>query len=262
MNHDLALRQHVILCVDDQLVQGDDPSTCLIAPNAALKALDLTIKETRLIQDHLVLACTTKNPRGYSQDGFTLVPGKKALGYLKISEQDLACRALQWGQWQRSVLFCDACGGPLVADSDLMVKHCFQCGKTHYPIIKPAVITLVHDGPKILLARSPHHAQGLYSLIAGFPEMGESLEQAVHREVKEETGLIIHEPIYRMSQSWPFPDRLMMAFTAEYKSGQLQRQEEELEALDWFTLDNLPQLPYPASVAYQLIHDYQTHWSK
>ncbi len=262
MNQDLALKKEVVICVEDQLVYGTHSSNCLVPPNAALKALDLTIVETRLIENELVLSCTTPHPRDYQTNDYRLVSGKVALGQLNPPQQRLATLALQWSQWQRSILFCDACGGSLVADSEMMVKHCFSCGKTHYPLIKPAVITLVHDGPHILLARSPHHAKGLFSLIAGFTEMGESCEQAVHREVKEETGLIIHAPVYRYSQSWPFPDRLMLAFTAQYKGGELQKQEGELEALDWFSLDDLPTLPFSASVAYQLIQDYKLQWSK
>ena len=262
MNQDLALKKQVMICVDDQLVFCSKASSYLIAPNAALKALDLTIVETRLIDNELVLSCTTPHPRSHQKEGYHLVHGKVALGQLNSLQQRLATLALQWSQWQRSVLFCDACGGSLIADSEIMVKHCFSCGKTHYPLIKPAVITLVHDGPRILLARSPHHTKGLFSLIAGFTEMGESCEQAVHREVEEETGLAIHEPIYRYSQAWPFPDRLMLAFTAEYKSGDLQKQDDELEALAWFSLDALPTLPFSASIAYRLIQDYKQQWSK
>ena len=125
-----------------------------------------------------------------------------------------------------------------------------------FPRIEPAVIVLVSRGDEILLVKNQNRSKNFYSCVAGFVEMGESLEHAVEREVMEETGISIKNLRYVGSQSWTFPDQLMLAFTADYAGGEIKLQEEELSDGGWFNRSSLPEIPKPGSVAYNLIMGY------
>jgi NAD+ diphosphatase len=118
------------------------------------------------------------------------------------------------------------------------------------------MITLVHDGPRILLTRAPHFPKGMYGLSAGFVEAGESLEACVHREVKEETGLTVTDVRYVASQPWPLPSQLMVGFFAKLTGGELTVDLAELEEAAFFDVDALPGLPPPASIARYLVDRY------
>jgi NAD+ diphosphatase len=126
----------------------------------------------------------------------------------------------------------------------------------HYPRVSPAAIVLVRRGDEILLARSPGFPQGLYSVLAGFVEPGESIEEAVVREVLEEVGIEVTNVRYFGSQPWPFPNSLMIGFTADYKGGDLTPEPGEIEDAGWYTADNLPQLPPNISIARAMIDDF------
>lgn len=151
--------------------------------------------------------------------------------------------------------FCPFCGGELKDDGEFMARRCVKCGKLLFPRIEPAIIVLVHRGDEILLVRNKNHTKNFWACVAGFVEIGETVEDCVHREVREETGLEIKNVVYRGSQSWPFPDQLMLAFTAEYESGEIHIQEEELSDARWFKKDSLPEIPKPGSVAWNLINN-------
>ena len=119
------------------------------------------------------------------------------------------------------------------------------------------MIVLIHQDDHLLMARSAHFPPGVYGLIAGFVEAGESIEEAVHREVKEEVGLTIKSLVYCGSQPWPFPDSLMMAFTADYEAGEITMDQVEIEDAGWYKYDKLPGLPSMAlSIAMKLIDDF------
>jgi len=132
-------------------------------------------------------------------------------------------------------------------------KECPQCGLLHFPRLAPAIIVLVERGHKLLLARSRHFPPGLYSVIAGFVEPGETLEEAVVREVREEVGVAIKDIRYFDSQPWPFPHSLMIGFTAAYAGGKISLDDMEIEDAGWFTADNLPTLPGKISISRRLI---------
>ncbi|MCA9934852.1 MAG: NAD(+) diphosphatase [Ardenticatenaceae bacterium] len=170
----------------------------------------------------------------------------------------LAGRAVQIVDWDRATQFCGQCGGRTENQTHERAKKCPQCGRTIYPRISPAVIMAVEksepDGNKLLLARSHRHPPGLYSVLAGFVEPGETLETAVAREVREETSVEIKNIRYFGSQPWPFPDSLMVAFTAEYAGGEIVLEEAEMEDAGWYTPDNLPQIPPSISIASRLIN--------
>ena len=132
--------------------------------------------------------------------------------------------------------------------------ECPSCHKILFPRIEPCVIVLISKGDKILLARHAYRNQDIYACIAGFIEAGESAEEAVRREVREEVGIEIKNIKYRGSQSWPFPDQMMLGFTAEYESGDLVLQKEEIADAQWFDRSNCPASPKPGSIGYRLIH--------
>jgi NAD+ diphosphatase len=166
----------------------------------------------------------------------------------------LAGRAFQIMDWDRSHQFCGRCGTPTRHKANERARECPACGLTHYPRIAPAVMALVRRGDEILLARSPHFPPGMYSALAGFVEPGETLEQTLVREVKEEVGIDVANPRYFASQPWPFPHSLMIAFFADYAGGEIRPDPSEIEAADWFTVGRLPQaLPGKISISRRLI---------
>ena len=170
----------------------------------------------------------------------------------------VAGHALQLIEWDRTHQFCGRCGAPTQRRADERARHCAACGLTAYPRLSPVImVRVVRDG-QILLARAPRFAPGVYSLLAGFVEAGETLEQAIHREIAEEVNIRVRNLRYFASQSWPFPHSLMIAFTAEYAEGELRVDGRELLDADWFAPEALPGLPSPMSMAWRLIQDFVT----
>jgi NAD+ diphosphatase len=165
----------------------------------------------------------------------------------------IAARAVQIVDWDRTHRFCGRCGLPLKIKTTDRAKECLQCGLLHFPRLAPAIIVLVERGDKLLLARSRHFMPGMYSVLAGFVEPGEPLEEAVVREVREEVGIEIKDIKYFGSQPWPFPHSLMIGFTATYASGEISPDDSEIEDAGWFTVDNLPRIPGKISIARKLI---------
>jgi NAD+ diphosphatase len=187
-------------------------------------------------------------PAGMAFEGLRQVYG--------ILNEDLfwiAARAVQIVDWDRTHQFCGRCGAPLRAKAAERAKECPKCGLLHFPRLAPAIIVLVERGNELLLARSRHFMPGMYSVLAGFVEPGESLEEAVLREVTEEVGISIKDIKYFGSQPWPFPHSLMIGFTAAYAGGKISLDESEIEDAGWFTADNLPRIPGKISIARKLI---------
>jgi len=181
--------------------------------------------------------------------------GLRALfGSIDDSLFALAGRAFQIVDWDRSHQFCGRCGTPTQIKNHERARECPSCGQVHYPRIAPAIMALVRRGHEFLLARSPHFAPGMYSALAGFVEPGETLEQTLVREVREEVGIEVANVRYFASQPWPFPHSLMIAFNADYAGGEITPEPGEIEAADWFTVDRLPQaLPSKISISRRLI---------
>lgn len=165
----------------------------------------------------------------------------------------LAGRALQIVEWDREHRYCSRCGSPMGTRPAERAKECPRCGLLAFPRLSPAIIVLVQRGKELLLARPHHFSPGMYSVIAGFVEPGETLEEAVVREVREEVGLAIRDIRYFGSQPWPFPNSLMLGFTASYAGGEITLDNTEIEDARWFTADNLPTLPGKISIARKLI---------
>jgi len=170
----------------------------------------------------------------------------------------VAARAFQIVEWARTHRYCGACGTPTEALPGERCMRCPACGQVAYPRISPAMMVLVRDGDKVLLARHTGPRATRFSPLAGFLEPGESIEEAVHREVFEEVGLKVKNLKYFGSQSWPFPHSLMIAFTAEYAGGEIRLQEEEIEEARWFGPDDeMPPYAKGISIAGDLI---EAHW--
>ena len=187
-------------------------------------------------------------------EGMQLSGLRALFGALDDSLFALAGRAFQIVDWNRSHQFCGHCGTPTQPKANERARVCPNCGQSHYPRIAPAVMALVRRGGELLLARSPHFPPGMYSAPAGFVEPGETLEQTLVREVREEVGIEVANLRYFASQPWPFPHSLMIAFYADYAGGEITPDPGEIEAAGWFTADRLPQaLPSKISISRRLI---------
>jgi NAD+ diphosphatase len=193
----------------------------------------------------------TLPPAGMTFEGLRQVYGRL--------DEDLfwiGARAVQIVDWDRTHRFCGRCGVPLRTSTTERAKECPQCGLLHFPRLSPAIIVLVERGHQLLLARSRHFLPGMYSVLAGFVEPGETLEEAVVREVREEVGLTVRDIQYFGSQPWPFPHSLMIGFTATYAGGEIILDDAEIEDAGWFTVDHLPPLPGKISIARKLIDGF------
>lgn len=165
----------------------------------------------------------------------------------------LAIRAYHLLNWDLNSQYCGVCGFKTKHDLNTNAKVCPQCGNLSFPKISPAIIVAITRGNQILLAHSNRFSNNFYSVLAGFVEPGETLEECVKREVYEEVGITIKNIKYFGSQPWPFPDSLMIAFTAEYAGGEINIDGEEISDAQWFTIDDLPQIPGKVSIARKLI---------
>jgi len=161
--------------------------------------------------------------------------------------------ALQIVEWSRTHRYCGSCGKPTIAHVSDRARDCPDCRLTFYPRISPVVMALVTRGRQLLLTRKPGYAAGRYTVVAGFVEPGETLEHALMREVREETGVDSARPLYFGSQPWPFPNSLVMAFALEYAGGEARADGVELEDARWFDIDALPELPEAVHVSRHLI---------
>jgi NAD+ diphosphatase len=186
-------------------------------------------------------------------DGSRFANLRSLFGILPDEQVAIAGRALQLLEWDRTHQFCGACATPTVRETHERARRCPACGLSAYPRISPAMMCLVTKGTQILLARNVNFPAGRFSALAGFLEAGESVEDAVHREVREEVGVQVTDLRYVASQSWPFPHSLMIAFTAEYAGGELLPNGHEIAEANWFDKHNLPQLPPKVSIARALI---------
>ena len=178
---------------------------------------------------------------------------RELFGQIEDDLVALAGRADQITRWDEAHQFCGRCGKTMENKPDERAKFCPSCHLVNYPRISPAIIVAVIKEKQLLLAHATRFAANFYSVLAGFVEPGESLEDCVKREVKEETGINIKDVHYFGSQPWPFPDSLMVGFTAVYAGGDIVIDNKEILDANWFSADNLPQVPGKFSIAGQLI---------
>lgn len=165
----------------------------------------------------------------------------------------IAGQANQLVDWSRNHQFCGQCGRPTEDGQDERAKVCHRCQLNNYPRVSPAVIVAVVKEDKILLANNVRFKSGYYSVLAGFVEPGENLEECVAREIKEEVGISVKNIRYFASQPWPFPNSLMVAFLADYAGGEINTDQTEIRNAGWFSADNLPNIPPRITIARQLI---------
>jgi NAD+ diphosphatase len=175
--------------------------------------------------------------------------------FLRLPDALLAVagRAFQVVEWDRSHQYCGRCGARTRDRAGERSKECPACGHVVFPRVSPAMMVLVTRGRELLLARANRFPQAMYSALAGFVEPGESIEDCIHREVREEVGIEVDGLAYFASQSWAFPHSLMIAYNAEYAGGDMRPCDEEIADARWFDVNALPQLPSPVSISRHLI---------
>jgi NAD+ diphosphatase len=229
------------------------PTTTLIA------ALALDFLRLHSIPENDDISCQAAEISEHSKlPAYTrLVPLRKAFELLGMDWFKQAVKAYSIINWDRNHQFCGRCATPTQQSPHAFERRCPACLSIFYPRISPCIIVLIQKGAQLLMARSPHFPPGAYGLIAGFVETGESLEEAIHREVKEEVGIEIKNISYFDSQPWPFPDSLMIGFRAEYAAGEIVVNLNELESAGWYPYDQLPGLPSVSlSIAKKLIDHF------
>ena len=192
-------------------------------------------------------------PPGYTFEN--ILGSEPRIGIELLSLAGVAGQILHW---EKNSRFCSRCAGTLNPLPGEWGKRCSECDYTHFPHIHPCVIVIVRRKGEVLLTRKAAWPEGRYSLVAGFLDFGECLEEAVAREVREETGVEIDNVRYIGSQSWPFPSQLMAGFVADWAGGEIVVEEAELEDARWFAVDDLPALPPKRSIARYLIDNYVT----
>jgi NAD+ diphosphatase len=193
------------------------------------------------------------SPEGAPAEGFARY-GLRAL-YGRVDEETAAVagRAFQLLEWDRANRFCGACGSATLPAAGERARVCPNCEAMYFPRLSPVVIVRVDRDRQMLLAHARGFPEGIYSVLAGFVEPGETLEEAVAREVREEVGLEVDDIRYFRSQPWPFPHSLMIGFTARHAGGDIRVDGEEIEDAGWFSPDGVPGLAPGFSIARWLI---------
>ncbi len=195
---------------------------------------------------------TIELPQGLIRHNLRQVWGLISEAYFAV-----ASRARVLLAWDRQHRFCGACGAPTAPAAHDATRICSNCKQSARPRLSPAVMVLVHRGDEVLLARSPHFKPGMYTALAGYVEAGESLEDCIHREVMEEVGIRVTNLRWFGSQTWPFPNLLMLAFHADYVDGEITPQPGEIEDVRWFRKGERPEeWPHPGSISYHLIRSF------
>lgn len=185
---------------------------------------------------------------------------RETFALLPAADFKMAGKARELLHWDENTRFCGVCGAPTKRFHDI-AKRCTHCGKEHWPNVATAVIILIdrpsasrrREDDEVLLVQSKNFRGDYYGVVAGFVETGETLEEAAHREIQEETGITVKNLRYIASQPWPFPSVLMVGFRAEYAEGNLQLQTSELRKGGWFRRSELPAIPGKVSLARRLI---------
>lgn len=243
---------------EDCIIIRSKTSSPLLHFAETVKKLNLTVESIFL--DNSVLFVKCKSAFTFNKTLHNEFYIKNARDFListnKEELQRLLFRAIHWVTWDGKLQYCSKCGNKLQDIFERTEKKCGLCDLSFFPNLSPAIMVLIQKDNEILLARSAHFKPGIYSALAGFIDIGETAEAAVHREVKEEVGLEISELEYFSTQSWPFPNSFMIAFKAKYLRGDLNIDTNEIEDAAWFNLNNLPELPSHPSISRKLIESF------
>ncbi len=201
-------------------------------------------------------ACFALEGSGRLPEGYALAGLREWLGRVEPALFYLAGRAQQIVAWHNTNQYCGRCGKEMENHPEDRAKTCNDCGLINYPRLSPSIIVLVRREQEMLLARNASWPLGMYSTLAGFVEPGESIEQTVHREVFEEVAIRVNNVRYLGSQSWPFPNSLMLGFHATYEGGEIVFQDGEIADARWFRFDDLPNVPPATAISRWLIDDF------
>jgi NAD+ diphosphatase len=252
---------HWLIVQEQRLIVVSDGDTFRLPAGSAPADFDGTLGEPLWLGTHAGTECWvaalsrgTPVPDGWQAETLIPMQGTRLPDDL-LSLGGMAMQAL-W--WEETSGYCPRCGERTERLEGEWGKRCPRCRYEHYPHLHPAVIVLVKDGDRCLLARKAGWAPGRYALVAGFVDNGESLEACVAREVKEEVGVDVSEIRYVGSQNWPFPSQLMVGFVARYAGGELRVDPDELEDARWFPCGSLPALPSRHSISRFIIDHYAT----
>ena len=244
------------LCMDGRIACIAEQGIPRPLAGDELRWLDLELGDEHFLGVFEGRACFAVEGSGRLPEGYAADNLYSWLGRVAPPVFYLAGRAQQVVDWHNTHRFCGRCGARTESHDAERAKVCPDCGLINYPRISPSIIVLVTRGDEMLLARNARWPSGLYSTLAGFVEVGESIEQTVHREVAEEVGLQVDELSYRGSQSWPFPNSLMLGFHARYAGGDIVCQVDEIAEARWFAIDDLPNVPPPSAISRWLIDDF------
>ncbi|TYL48724.1 NAD(+) diphosphatase [Marinomonas sp. IMCC 4694] len=252
---------YILLHRNQVLTESDDqfliPFTHF-QPNANMNAVFCGAWTNQEGEARDIFVCRFESiPKGFTETGL-----RELLFLQDQSHYLLLSRAHQLSTWDRDHQFCGRCGAAMrEKHTKEHTKICPSCTLRHYPRISPCIIVSIRKGNEILLARGLHAPKGKFSNIAGFVEAGETLEQAVAREIREEVGLEVTNIRYVDSQPWSFPHQLMVGFFADYDSGEITPAPGEIDEADWYPIDDLPHTPNLATISGQLIHRHIEHIS-
>ncbi|MCF0199731.1 MAG: NAD(+) diphosphatase [Bacteroidaceae bacterium] len=243
------MTRYFAYCQGDILLtrEGNIPLSLPFAVQPWQRVTELTIGEES--------AVVVRLDAPYADDHYRMEGLRKTFDLLSPADYQLAGKCAELIYWDGNSKFCGCCGAPMQWQTEIS-KQCSLCGKELWPSLATAIIVRVTKGDDILLVRSRNFRGPHYGLVAGFVETGESLEQCVAREVWEETHLRVANIRYFSSQPWPYPAGLMVGFTADYESGELQLQRSELTEGGWFSRNCLPEVPNRSSLARWLIDDW------
>ncbi len=257
---------YFIFCKDDLLLQRqpDDTHTipCTAEPPIEIKPWTHIPNVATMEDGTQVKAFKVDSPLSLvmtddqlCDDGYDFISLRQSFYHLSLQLYLMAGKCRELLYWDQNTKFCGVCGAPMKMSTDIS-KRCSECGKEVWPQLAIAIIVLINRGDEALLVHARNFKGDFYGLVAGFVETGETLEEAVHREVSEETGLSIDNIRYFGSQPWPYPSGLMVGFNADYVSGDVHLQKSELSKGSWFRYDNLPRIPQRLSIARKLIDNW------
>jgi NAD+ diphosphatase len=251
-----AENEHALLFTEGGLLINEISFEAYLPWRQVVQEIDFHIEQAHLDGQTIMLSGVTSISEGQlALLGYRIVPIRAFLNQAVTTLQNKIMRAYHWLNWDSHSRFCGKCGSALRSQFDKLEKQCATCNMTLFPKASPAVMVLLHRKNELLLARSPHFQPGVYSAIAGFVEIGESAEEAARRETFEELGLKMGDLHYFASQTWPFPDSFMMAFTSTDPEGELIIDKMEIEDAKWFNVRNLPTLPTAVSISRRLIEN-------
>ncbi len=245
------MTSHFLFCQGDILLTSEgtiplDVSSLALKPWNRVTTINVDERQCGIYR---LDSPVTDNPH------FRMLPLRQTFGTLSAEDYRLAGKCAELVYWDGNSKYCGCCGALMEWHTEIS-KHCTECGKELWPQLATAAIVRVTRGNEILLVKARNFRGDYYGLVAGFVETAETLEQCAEREVWEETHLRITNIRYFASQPWPYPCGLMVGFTADYASGDIQLQHSELSGGGWFTKDNMPALPSQTSIARWLIDDW------